>query len=337
MKNLIEKTFGKLKVKQVKDDKAICLCTCGRTAKIHIKNLLSGKRRTCGECLKNLDWTGRRHGMLYIKERLSDKKWLAVCDCGNEIELNRRQIKDRKTCGCIKGGPKPKDYTGHTFNDIIILKPIKKDQWLCKCTLCNKEFELSKKQIRNKIRIKPCRCSLSGLAKKYSPGYKFNKLTIIKYTGKNNYRGSNIWLCRCDCGNEIEVTTDQIYNNKKSCGCYNGRDEESASSNHLYAQYRYGANRRNRKLKFSLNRKEFYSITQKECFYCGAPPSQVQKAHPNFKYNGIDRVDDSKGYTLDNCVPCCSVCNFMKKKMSQGEFLAHMIRILKNMRKKELV
>jgi hypothetical protein len=337
MDNLIGKKFGKLEVKSIDDEKAHCLCSCGRLAKIHIKNLLSGKRRTCGECLKNLDWTGRKQGMLYIKEKVSDNKWLAICDCGNQIELNRRQVYGRKTCGCIKGGSIPKDYTDYKFNDTTVIKFIERDKWLCRCDLCEKEFVLTKGQIKNRIRIKPCRCTLSGKAKIYKPGYRFNRLTIIKYTGKKNYRGSNIWLCECNCGNEIELTSDQIYNNKKSCGCYNGKDEVSRASNHIYAQYRYGANRRNRVLTFELTREEFYKLTQKDCFYCGASPSQSQKAHPNFKYNGIDRVDDTKGYTKDNCVPCCATCNFMKKKMSQEEFLAHMIRILKNMRKKGLV
>lgn len=38
--------------------------------------------------------------------------------------------------------------------------------------------------------------------------------------------------------------------------------------------------------------------------------------------NGIDRVDNSKGYTSDNCVPCCWACNNAKKNNSSSEFLA---------------
>jgi hypothetical protein len=31
-----------------------------------------------------------------------------------------------------------------------------------------------------------------------------------------------------------------------------------------------------------------------------------------YTYNGIDRVDNSKGYTPENTVPCCKICNKIK-------------------------
>jgi hypothetical protein len=32
-----------------------------------------------------------------------------------------------------------------------------------------------------------------------------------------------------------------------------------------------------------------------------------------YVYNGIDRLDNTKGYTIDNIVPCCYKCNVLKK------------------------
>lgn len=40
-------------------------------------------------------------------------------------------------------------------------------------------------------------------------------------------------------------------------------------------------------------------------------------------YNGIDRVDPTKGYIIDNCVPCCTTCNYMKRILQRDEFLDH--------------
>lgn len=48
--------------------------------------------------------------------------------------------------------------------------------------------------------------------------------------------------------------------------------------------------------------------------------SRTKGAIPSFVYNGIDRVDNSVGYVLSNCVPCCSTCNRMKGTMSSEEF-----------------
>ena len=43
--------------------------------------------------------------------------------------------------------------------------------------------------------------------------------------------------------------------------------------------------------------------------------------------NGIDRLDSSKGYTINNCVPCCSKCNLMKSNFKKEDFLQHISKI----------
>lgn len=47
-------------------------------------------------------------------------------------------------------------------------------------------------------------------------GQKFHRLTAIKYLGGRK------WRCKCDCGNMIDVFTNNLTrNNTKSCGCLN--------------------------------------------------------------------------------------------------------------------
>lgn len=45
-----------------------------------------------------------------------------------------------------------------------------------------------------------------------------------------------------------------------------------------------------------------------------------------YVYGGIDRVDSSKGYTVDNCVSCCRECNVSKGTMSLEAFLRKLSR-----------
>ena len=47
------------------------------------------------------------------------------------------------------------------------------------------------------------------------------------------------------------------------------------------------------------------------CWYCGSMP---------IPRNGIDRQDNSKGYEIGNCVPCCTKCNLLKSDMSYEDF-----------------
>lgn len=56
-------------------------------------------------------------------------------------------------------------------------------------------------------------------------GKKFNKLTVIKYVGSKppykNAKKRPFYLCRCDCGKEIEICGKYITcNHIKSCGCH---------------------------------------------------------------------------------------------------------------------
>ena len=49
----------------------------------------------------------------------------------------------------------------------------------------------------------------------------------------------------------------------------------------------------------------------------------VHKKYKQFTYrcNGVDRVDNNIGYTLENSVSCCSWCNSMKNILPVNEFL----------------
>lgn len=47
----------------------------------------------------------------------------------------------------------------------------------------------------------------------------------------------------------------------------------------------------------------------------------------NYPHNGVDRIDNNKGYEFNNCVPCCGDCNIAKHKLSLNEFISHARKI----------
>lgn len=83
-----------------------------------------------------------------------------------------------------------------------------------------------------------------------------------------------------------------------------------------YIKYKNGAINRN--LTFTLTDDEFINIIQNECYYCKLIPD---------KHNGIDRLDNNIGYIKDNCVSCCTTCNFLKHTMNYNEFINHIKKI----------
>ncbi len=169
-------------------------------------------------------------------------------------------------------------------------------------------------------------------------GKKFGKLTVISKSQKTDKNNNQYWICKCDCGNikEIRGTHLQVTNSRcstKSCGCLKKSLilplGESAFTS-LYYMYKKNAKARN--LRFNLTKKQFKDLTKQNCFYCGREPSQ--KIHPQrtngyYVYNGIDRLNNKKGYTTENCVSCCGICNTMKWNMSFNQFYRHIEKVYK--------
>jgi len=92
-----------------------------------------------------------------------------------------------------------------------------------------------------------------------------------------------------------------------------------------YNQYIKSANNRN--ITFELSIDEFIKLISKKCTYCGV--SDYCERYDVTGAGGIDRVDSSKGYNLNNCVPCCGICNTMKLDYTSNEFLNKCLEITK--------
>lgn len=166
-------------------------------------------------------------------------------------------------------------------------------------------------------------------------GKKYGRLTVLKRV--ENKSSHARFICRCDCGTEKEFTGNRLGKKTNSCGCLSAdlaRERRllpkgESAFNLLFATYKRTAEKRN--LEFDIAKDYFLELVQKDCFYCGSEPSSVSKAtNGNFIYNGVDRIDNSKGYVLGNVVSCCTKCNFIKGTMSLEELREHLNKIFKN-------
>lgn len=89
----------------------------------------------------------------------------------------------------------------------------------------------------------------------------------------------------------------------------------SSGQKSLYKRYRRSALKRGKDFKIGLL--HFCKLTESNCFYCGTEPKQKSG---KLLYNGIDRVDNDKGYELGNVITCCGTCNKAKSVMEFKEF-----------------
>lgn len=167
-------------------------------------------------------------------------------------------------------------------------------------------------------------------------GNKYGKLTVLHralYAGTGDQSHAR-WDCICECGNTHQVTGIVLRRGtSKSCGCtshdHNRLPEGEAAFNNLCWLYKKYAKKANR--EFKLSKEQFRELTKSKCHYCGKEPGQVKKfsrvGNGVYIYNGIDRLDSSKGYTPGNVVSCCWICNIAKHDLGYDEFLQHIQRI----------
>ena len=170
-------------------------------------------------------------------------------------------------------------------------------------------------------------------------GQKFGRLTIednFKTIKRKDGKGTRAtWLCSCDCGKKVWALRDQLISGrKKSCGCIFEDYKKSyygvARKNDLYATYKVHA--KNRGLNFLLTVETFSRLTKNNCYFCDIAPYQVLSSKTNngdYVYNGLDRLNNKKGYTNENCVAACGNCNKAKGSKTLEEFYQQITKIYK--------
>lgn len=171
-------------------------------------------------------------------------------------------------------------------------------------------------------------------------GKKFHMLTVIglaKSRKKKTY-----WQCKCDCGKNKDIRATAIiegYN--KSCGCSQHlKGGYKELSKHYIYSIEYNAKRRG--MEFNLTMKELWDIFEKQekkCALTGLKISLIHNKNNRKKYQtaSLDRIDSSKGYTIDNVQWVHKRVNAMKNNMTEEEFfkLCKLVHLRNKNKKKE--
>ena len=173
-------------------------------------------------------------------------------------------------------------------------------------------------------------------------GNRYGKLVVISKSRRKTRKA--FWDCICDCGNNCTIRADRLRSNiATSCGCdtysksisTKGLVEGESQFNAFYSSYQSNAKRK--EFIFELSKEAFMEIVKKSCYYCGKPPSEIfkkKKLKGVFVYNGVDRKDSTQGYILENCLPCCTDCNYMKSNIPHDVFIDKVKLIYENFKSK---
>ena len=214
------------------------------------------------------------------------------------------------------------DLTGLTFGKWKVLYRTENDNtnkamWVCKCSCENQTIKpVSARTLKNNTSTS-CGCERLSIIDKIND----EKIHIRDKDG-------NIEKKRCfKCHKFLPLTNFYRSSYQKDGYCGECKRCQNESQERRYNIYKKNAKKRN--IDFNLTKEEFYNITSKPCYYCN---DYSNNDINNKLYNGVDRIDSSIGYEINNVVPCCDICNKMKLDYSKEFFINHINKIANYMK-----
>ncbi len=182
-------------------------------------------------------------------------------------------------------------------------------------------------------------------------GASFSDWTVVSFSHKSQQR-EQYWNVKCVCGSLNKVSRTNLFRGSttkcKKCmelGTRGSKNSQWKGGNFISQSFlqSYKTSAKDRKINFLLKATEVEDLFYKQdgkCKYSGKELtfSDVQSG-PNFdrvknQTASLDRIDSSKGYTLDNVQFVHKTVNTMKWDFTEEKFLSLIKKIYKHSVKK---
>ena len=139
-------------------------------------------------------------------------------------------------------GGKFKDLTGKRFGRWTVMYPTTERNssgarlWHCKCD-CGNEKDVTTYNLKSGI-SSSCGClryeRAAAASRKDLTGQTFGRLTALYPTDKRDFYNV-IWHCKCECGREVDVSSNRLtMKNTQSCGMCGLQQQRASEANTKY-------------------------------------------------------------------------------------------------------
>ncbi len=102
----------------------------------------------------------------------------------------------------------------------------------------------------------------------------------------------------------------------------NTRYKELSTANLRVKSYKKTDRKKNRDT--NITESIVTELLNRHCVYCGYPST------------GLDRIDNTLGHSIENCVPCCKECNIARNDLFTSEEMLIIGKAIKQVKDKRL-
>lgn len=140
-------------------------------------------------------------------------------------------------------------------------------------------------------------------------GQRFGRLIVIEKTNARNGCTNAVWLCKCDCGNEVVVRGVSLRKGEsRSCGCLKSEQLRNRMTTHGKSETRLAHIWYEMKSRcYCHTQPAFENYGGRGITVCDEWINSFESFFAWAMQNGyqenltIDRIDNDKGYSPDNC------------------------------------
>lgn len=207
------------------------------------------------------------------------------------------------------------DLTGMRFGRLTVLRRGEDNvaksgrhekTWVCKCD-CGRDTIAQSNNLKSGHTVS-CGCARKDIGEKLTQdltGMRFNRLTVIRPAEKSR-TGETRWVCRCDCGKETIVQSNNLKSGLvKSCGCY--RHDYLVEAHTIHGETGTRLYNIWTKMRDRCDDKNNKNYGGRGILVCKEWNESFESFRDWAIANGyredltIDRIDNNKGYSPDNC------------------------------------
>lgn len=188
-----------------------------------------------------------------------------------------------------------------------------------KCTKCNKI-----KSIAHFTKDVSFKDSLSPYCKKCAAKIRSERAKIINANNRR-YKARNKDKIAESAKAYREKNRERLIKNAKKYRKENDLyiRKSRLSPKHKYKRLKESA--KLRKLELNIDFDTYCNIIEKrQCYYCDSSFGTETGSN-------LNRIDNTKGYSIDNVKPCCATCNYIMLDFSKNELLARLNKIARRL------